>query len=118
MTHTNLNRRIDATEIGGATPRSANMRACLHSAVATMQSCFKAFVIDRRRSGDRGSAQGTGFSNRRRDQRALGHSASIGPVARLAKIIIAALTVIAGVVALDFLVLWIAADRLIERMPF
>jgi hypothetical protein len=42
----------------------------------------------------------------------------VSATAGLAKIVAAALVVIAGVVALDLLVLWIAAGRLIERIPF
>jgi hypothetical protein len=35
-----------------------------------------------------------------------------------AKISLAALAVVAGVMALDFVVLWFAAGRVIERLPF
>ena len=119
MTHTNLTRWIKAADSRRARPRSSTMRACLHSAVATMRSGIKAFVSDRHQSEVQCPIdQGAGLSNRGHDQKAPGYIGSFRPAVNLAEMIIAALAVIAGILVLDLLVLWIAAGKLIERIPF
>jgi hypothetical protein len=115
MTNANLTRLIKATDARRATPRSSHMRACLHSAVATMQSGFKAFVADRHPSETRPDWL---TADRPIDQGTPGYIAAVAPGVQWAKIMTAALVVIAGVFAFDFLVLWISAGRLIERLPF
>jgi|SRR5271156_3127545 len=110
MTSAHLPRWIKATDARRATPRSASMRACLHSAVATMQSSIKAFTVP--------IDQHAAFSSRAVDERALESGANVAPNGGLAKIMVAALAVVAAVVAFDFLVLWITAGRLIEHLPF
>jgi hypothetical protein len=42
----------------------------------------------------------------------------VTPVVKLAKLISAALVMIAGILTFDLLILWIASGRVIERMPF
>jgi hypothetical protein len=42
----------------------------------------------------------------------------VTPVVKLAKLIGAALVIIAGILTFDLLILWIASGRVIERMPF
>jgi hypothetical protein len=123
MTNANLSRLIKATASPRATPRSSHMRACLHSAVATMQSGIKAFVADRHPSEVRGSARRAAQQTAQGpdwpiDQGTPGYIATVTPGTQWAKIMTAALVVIAGVLAFDFLVLWISAGRLIERLPF
>jgi hypothetical protein len=43
---------------------------------------------------------------------------SVTPLVKLAKAISIALVAIAGISALDFVILWITSGRLIERIPF
>ena len=121
MTNANSAQWIKATESRRATPRSSRMRACLHAAVTTMQTCIKTFVTERHQRDVRGSARRVSqqpVQDRGHEQRVPGPIARVSATAGLAKIVAAALVVIAGVVALDLLVLWIAAGRLIERIPF
>jgi hypothetical protein len=109
MTSAHLTRWIKATDTRRATPRPASMRACLHSAVATMQSSIKAFTP---------VGQDAAFSSCVGDQRALESSTDVAPNGGLARIMVAALAVVAGVVAFDFVVLWITSGMLIARLPF
>jgi len=80
-----------------------------------MQLGFKAFVADRRPSEMRPDWP---TAARSVDQGTPGYVATVTPGVQWAKIMTAALVVIAGVLAFDFLVLWISAGRLIERLPF
>jgi hypothetical protein len=43
---------------------------------------------------------------------------SVTPVVELAKMIVAFLVMISGMLAFEFLILWMAAGKLIERIPF
>jgi hypothetical protein len=139
MTSPNLARWIKTTDtrrppaaaaFERAPPHPSNMRACLHAAVATLQSGVKAFVADHGSGAVRDFAQRasrpvadlaidnrTGFSNAAQDRSAPGYVASVTPE-KLAKMLGVALAMIAGILAFDLLVLWIAAGRLIERLPF
>jgi hypothetical protein len=110
MTSAHLTRWIKATDTRRATPRPASMRACLHSAVATMQSSIKAFTVPIDRDAALSSCVG--------DQRALESSVDVAPNGGLARIMVAAIAVVAGVVAFDFVVLWLTSGRLIARLPF
>jgi hypothetical protein len=116
MTNAHLTRWTKATDDQRTTPRSANMRACLHSAVATMQSCFKAFVAERHESEARGfPAQTVPACN---DEGASVSGVRVAPRVELAKIMVGAFAVVAAVVAFDFLVLWVTSGQLIARLPF
>jgi hypothetical protein len=42
---------------------------------------------------------------------------SVTPLVKLAKIIVVALVVIAGILAFDFLILWITSGKFLERLP-
>jgi hypothetical protein len=127
-----------------ATPNPSGMQACLHSAIATMRSGIKAFVSDRHKGGICGSArrasrqivQGEaevgrdrfaadlptnrriGFPDDARKLSAPGYVTSVTPIVTLARMLAVSLAMIAGILALDLLVLWIAAGKLIERLPF
>jgi hypothetical protein len=83
------------------------MRACLHAAAVTKQTCIK--------TPDRLAANPPIDHD---DPRAPRSVAQVAGGRKLAGTIVAALAVIGGIVALDFLVLWIAAGRLIESLPF
>ena len=109
MTNAHLTRSSRATNARRTPP--SRVRACLNSAVEMMQSGIKSFVVDHpinRRAC---------LSNHRLEETAPGFAASARPAAGWARAIVAAFVVIAGVSALDLLVLWIAAGGLIERMP-
>src|SRR5580704_2040201 len=80
MTSAHLTRWIKATDTRRATPRPASMRACLHSAVATMQSSIKAFTP---------VGQDAAFSSCVGDQRALESSTDVAPNGGLARIMVA-----------------------------
>ena len=43
---------------------------------------------------------------------------NVSPIAKLAKIIIASLIVIAAVSAFDFLIFWITSGKFLQRFPF
>jgi hypothetical protein len=77
-----------------------------------MQSGIRAFVVDR--PIDRGPR----LANCGLDRTAPDPSASVARIATWAKVVTAALVVIATASAFDLFVLWIAAGRVIERMPF
>jgi hypothetical protein len=47
-----------------------------------------------------------------------GYITSVAPVVKLAKMIILAFVMIAGILTFDLLILWIASGKLIERIPF
>jgi hypothetical protein len=53
-----------------------------------------------------------------RDQGFLANRNRVTLVVKLAKIIGLALVLVAAILAFDFLILWIASARVIERMPF
>lgn len=92
------------------TPRikAASARACLRSTVLPFRSIPGASVTDRRID------QAVRFPNRS-EERAV---AAATPVRVWATVTAAALLVIAGAVAFDFLVHWIASGKMIERLPF
>ena len=127
MTHTSLNRWIKASEFRHGTPGSSGMRACLHAAVNTMQSGFKAVVADRhlselygfaKRASHRYAPVGNNIGGDRlaADQGPTPLATAVfGP--QSAKILGSALMVIAGVVALDLFILWVAAGRVIDHLP-
>jgi hypothetical protein len=52
------------------------------------------------------------------DQSIPGYSTSVTPVVGWAKIVSAAVVLLAGIMVFDCLILWIASARVIERMPF
>jgi hypothetical protein len=58
------------------------------------------------------------FSKRRHDRAAPKPITKLNSVSEWARIVIAALGVVGGMVAFEILVLWIVAERLIERIPF
>ena len=62
------------------------------------------------------SAQ-TSLSNGVQNQSTSGHIASITSIAKLTKMIIVALVIIAGMLTFDFLILWITSGKFLERLP-
>jgi hypothetical protein len=120
MTHTSLNQWIKASEFQRGTPASHGMRACLHAAVNTMHSGFKAVVAERHLSELYGFAKRAPHPQNDRlevDQRAATAGTAVVFGAQSAKIFASALVVIAGVVAFDLAILWIAAGRVIDHLP-
>jgi hypothetical protein len=85
--------------------------------MATMQSGFRTFVAGRRK-GDGVASFGWAL------HRAVHDEATPGPLVDISRgrtwttVIFAALATVAGIVALDLLVLWVAAERVIEHLPF
>jgi hypothetical protein len=69
-------------------------------------------------AADRPADQVVRLSNRGRDLGVQGAVADVTPVWTWAKVITAALIVVAGVLAFDLVVLWLTAGGLIERLPF
>jgi hypothetical protein len=112
MTRSSLARRIETVDrrrscVAAAfgQPHPFNMRARLYPAVATMRPTAD-LPMDHR---TRFEAQGP---------RLPGHNVSDTLFVKLAKMIAVALVLIAGVLSFDLLVLWVAAGRLIARIPF
>jgi hypothetical protein len=127
-----------------ATLNPQGMQSCLHSAIATMRSGIKEFVAARHKGGICGSVQRasrqivhgeaeekrdrlaadlptdrrTGFPDDAPKLSAPGYATSVTPVVKLPRMLAVALAMIGGILALDLLVLWIAAGKLIERLPF
>jgi hypothetical protein len=109
MVKASLTQRIDATEFlprvprPSSTPRS-RVRLLTRSTLHPMAEQAGTSAADRP-TADRAIDKGSAFANP-------------AHLARWAQVTGMALAVIAGAVVLDFLVLWIAAGRLVERLPF
>ena len=109
MTHTSLTRWVkaaDARQVCGAALRASRQIVQRAGGIR----CDRLAV-------DLPSDGRTGFSNSILDQRLAGHVASITNVS-LTKLIGGMLLVISGVLAFDLVVLWIAAGKVLERLPF
>ena len=122
MTQTSLNKWIKSEEFQRGTPGSHGMRACLHAAVNTMQSGFKAVVTERHLSELYGFAKRAPHRVARNDgfdagQRPAGTAAAAMFGAQSARILASALVVIAAVMAFELAILWIAAGRVIDHLP-